>query len=64
MFSVYNNSTSHAGIVAMLTMFEQLHGKHTRAVNHIWTTTPVVDFGDDVVDMQCKGMQPLLTLDH
>ena len=38
----------------MLSMFEQLHGKHTRAVNHIrGTTTPDVDLldGDVVADI-------------
>ena len=48
----------------MLSMFKQLHGKHTRAVKHTGsTTTPVVEFGDDVLDLD-TGMQPLLTFDH
>ena len=47
----------------MLTMSEQLHGNHTKAVNHIRTTTHAnVDFGDwdDVANLK-SSMHPLLT---
>ena len=47
----------------MLTMSEQLHGNHTKAVNHIrGTTHAYVDFldGDDVANLE-SSMQPLLT---
>ena len=50
----------------MLSMFEQLHSRHTRAVNHMGsTTTSDVELldGDDVVDLN-TGMQPLLTFNH
>ena len=60
----YKNYTSHAGIVAMLSMFKKLHSKHTRAVNYTGTTTtPVVDLSADVLYIN-TGMQPLLTFDH
>ena len=62
----YNNYTSHAGIVAELAMSEQLHGKHTGVLDHIWITTmPDVEIqnGPDVSDIE-SSMQPLLMFNH